>query len=398
VVDNAFVDLTGHNFEYCRSVCWAARSRGLDAEVLVHRQASPDVLRGLPARPVFRHLAYQRFCAWPALRPILDPILANLGFLWDLSRAMRGCRTPGDLVFLPNATYRQTFAVAAWLATSRRPRRVVTLFRYTLRRHEEGGGWQPAARLARASFRMLEAVSRRHELRLVSDSQRLAEEYAQLTCLPVHVVPIPHAASRGGVVAPPPTLAQDRPARFVMLGEARDDKGFPLLVEALERLRGPLSRGDLAVTVQCHLRDGAQSASHAARARLEAAGLPGVRLLTEPVDTATYHALLTESHAVLIPYRRGHYRSQTSGILTEALAAARPVVVTSGTWMADQTRAYGAGVCFEEGDPDDLARAILAVAEDLPSLGARALAAREDWLTRHTPEKLLEALLGEVGS
>ena len=53
-------------------------------------------------------------------------------------------------------------------------------------------------------------------------------------------------------------------------------------------------------------------------------------------------------------YLREGYIEPTSGIFAEALAAAKPVVVTAGTWMAGELGKSGSGVEFESNNIDDL--------------------------------------------
>ena len=110
--------------------------------------------------------------------------------------------------------------------------------------------------------------------------------------------------------------------------------------------------------------------------RLEQEAVGRVTLVPERLDEANYSELLRCLDVVLIPYQPEGYVEPTSGIFTEALAAAKPVVVPKGTWMARELAASGGGVEFEPGDADDLACKTIEVVRRYPEYLARAARGR----------------------
>lgn len=394
LADDYLRDYVGHSLEYARSLHEACRERGCGFVALGRRDLDPRLGDVLPLVPTFRHAGNATVFRIPGLRQVMDTLFINACFHRDLGRALASLAPTGATLFLPNATHRQMLGAALLLARTpaRAVAQTVLLFRYAARDHSRRDAWKPSAGLARLGFRLLEWAARRRKVRIVTDSESLAREYRALTRLPVEVVPIPHTPLEVPADAPP--LPSPPPVRFAMLGEARDNKGFPLLVDAIEALGPRLAAGAIALTVQCHIREGArEAASLAARERLERMSLPNLRLIDAPIDTAAYHGLLFASHAILVPYRRADYASQTSGIFTEAVAAGKPVVVTGETWMAEEALRLRCGATFRDGDAGDLARAIVEVAEDHPALEASTRRARETWLGFHNAANLCRALL-----
>ncbi len=106
--------------------------------------------------------------------------------------------------------------------------------------------------------------------------------------------------------------------------------------------------------------------------------MANVTFLQETLSTDAYYRLLGQADAVLLPYDAKIYRSRSSGVLTEALAAGKPVVVTENTWLSDQMTAFGGGVICRSGDPADLARAIRELGADYDAHRQRAEMGRND--------------------
>jgi hypothetical protein len=99
--------------------------------------------------------------------------------------------------------------------------------------------------------------------------------------------------------------------------------------------------------------------------------------------------MLAESDIVLCLYDAKIYRARSSGIMTEALAAGKPVIVPAETWMAHQLP-QGCGECFA--DRTSLVAAVQRIAVDYPHYHANVQRQRGQWLARHSPQTLLACL------
>jgi len=71
--------------------------------------------------------------------------------------------------------------------------------------------------------------------------------------------------------------------------------------------------------------------------------------------------------------------------------------VTDGTWMSAQLPEFGAGVTFRDGDPEDLARAILELRDNHSVLAAQARERGPKWAAYHNPDHFL-AVLFDIAS
>jgi glycosyltransferase involved in cell wall biosynthesis len=390
-VDPSIRDEVGHYAEYAHAVAGAARALSASVRILAHRAITPALVTLLGAEPTFRHDFWHRYVARPLLGPLLDTPVANLA-VWRELRGALG-RGPGadGVIFAPTTDHRQLFAWAAWIRTvppNARPT-LCLLLRYTYLDVGPPPVQARAASYARLGFAALGGVGR--WVRLLTDSRRLAVEYAALTTMPIEVVPIPHtdhiaesvAASEG---------EPGRAIRLVALGDARTEKGFVLLTEAIRRLQRAGALGRLEFVIQANIASPVYASLAAPRADLARLGPPAVRLIDRVLPREEYARLLGDADLVLLPYSRRVYYARTSGPFTEALAGGKPVIVTADTWMSEELEQYGAGLTFRDGDPSDLADAILQGRDRLPELSRAARARRTAWLHRHSPSALARTL------
>ena len=227
-------------------------------------------------------------------------------------------------------------------------------------------------------------------LRLYADTDALAQQYGALARgLPVGVMPIPHCLPPD---VPADTARPDGPLRIVYLGDARGEKGFHLLPGVVEVLAGGyLETGRARFVLQANISVAGDDGSlAAARQTLGGYAKEQVELLTEQLDMPAFHALVRSADIVLLPYDRQAYLRRSSGILIQALAAGRVVVVPAGTWMADQVD-EAASALF--GGAQDLAAAVAAALDRWPALSSAAQRRAASFRIQHDPSRFVAELL-----
>jgi glycosyltransferase involved in cell wall biosynthesis len=173
-----------------------------------------------------------------------------------------------------------------------------------------------------------------------------------------------------------------------------------VLADALPILEDALAKKRILVTIQCNVHHYEERTDRALR-QLEALQkrFPGaVHLVTSSLSSEEYYRMLAEADVILLPYRRGDYAARTSGIFAEALAAGKPVIVTTGTWMSAQLDHHGAGIGISDGAPQELAAAILRMEREHPAFASKALAGVSSWIAVHNDEQLLRSLLSYFGA
>lgn len=390
LVDSCLQDHWGHYFQYARSFYEAAARHGVDFRVWAHAHPIDSVREQLPLEPVFRPLPSSGWSLPKPLMFVLKLIEGNLVFYRDLASAPQKDLGRNAIVFASTTDHSQLLAWGLWLLRFR-PETAPTLvlmlhisyFRPLKKR------WLKSALWLRGELKILEILSRRYRIRLVTDSASLRDEYARITRLPIHVLPIPHTDSAATTSARRPA----GPLRIAVLGGARREKGFVELSQAIRELSEQNEMEDLQFLIQCYYSPKWGPEVGRSIEMLRSLRLPQVTLIEEALDAEAYRRLLSTADIVIVPYHRDRYYAATSGPFTEALAAAKPVIVTAGTWMSEQLSVFGAGLTFEDSSPADLARAIRTARDLYDDLSAQALQRQPAWVGYHNAENFFREFM-----
>lgn len=231
------------------------------------------------------------------------------------------------------------------------------------------------------------------KIRFYSDAPKLIQGYNALGAVQVQEIPIPFRQENLDALGLEQRgLEPSDPIHIVYLGDARTEKGYHLLPDLLLNLwEDYLAPNRAHLTIQSNYNiGGGEPDIVAAKVKLAQFPTQKVKLLEAPLTAQDYYALLKSADLVVLPYDPQNYQ-RTSGVLTEALAAGKPVVVPAGSWLAAQV-AENRGRIYE--NPDQLAGAVRSALENLPALtqGARAYAPL--WRQRQSPDRLIQILLG----
>lgn len=203
------------------------------------------------------------------------------------------------------------FCLALWCMPRREAMQVWVLYRLEVR-----PGWQ------NWYLHLLHAIVRRKlgapALRLLSDSEVVAETMHAVFGLPVTLMPIPHTEPPA---ATPPARAS---AKLVLWfpGLAMLEKGSDIA----QRLAG-LATPEAA---QCALAITDNITMPRTPGGCEVIALPPV------LPRADYLSWMHTADLVALPYDPNVYAARTSGIFVEAITAGRMPLTTAGTWMAHE--------------------------------------------------------------
>lgn len=296
----------------------------------------------------------------------------------------------GDILLINSLRHWSLEPVIEWLekvGPSRAPV-VVLILHYTP--HRQLGVPDAAASVYQKAFRRLANSPVRSRILLCTDSEQLSAEYRNLHDLPIAVLPVPHCGAPAGEAEPEHDVLS-----VVFAGEARADKGFDLLAPAIREVLSTSPRREVVFNIQAYGTEGRPEAAIRTKFPVSDA----VRVHSHPLDERQYEAFIGTADLVLIPYSTAPYRAQTSGIYCEAAALGIPVVVPSGTWMADQVLKRGGGVLFESGNAASLAQACLEALRNYGDLRQSAIRAAPAWRSFHNAANFighLKALIRDL--
>lgn len=165
--------------------------------------------------------------------------------------------------------------------------------------------------------------------------------------------------------------------RFISyLGDARTEKGLSLLLACIPDLT---VRAELFI--QCNLPNNTKAkAEQEMIKKLEAVKQQRNKRIfwqEEVLSDEEYQKAFISSKILVLPYLSERYEGRVSGILGEALINGVPVVVSPGTWLAEQVEMFGGGVVMKEYTNQGLLQAVDTILADLENYSGAAAKAGE---------------------
>jgi glycosyltransferase involved in cell wall biosynthesis len=434
LIDQAIVGRGGHHFEYALHVLRAAKDRGFAPVLAVNRHFPAGTVASMDIRPIYTYGAWLYQTAPRVARQfrrMLKPTGSGPGTDWD--GHSEGHSWVGHLL---NTCYqhvrRRTFACD----THRLFRRLAIdakdhVFLPTVSPMVLGGVWDyfrmcPDALKATWHFlfnhdpptspgispdnrdSLRSCLIRFHRLdasRLLfyTDSEDLTIQYNRLDACRFKTLPIPHTR-HGGASSQHP----NKTLCVAYLGDARVEKGYQHLPYIVRSLRDDLvasQRVRFEFQSNFPSSDGEREVVTAWR-ELQHYPPDMVRLVTRTLSTEAYEHFLDRADIILMPYDPKRYASRNSGILAEALAAGKPVVVPAGTWMARQvgeaeaTNArsmdsgpfpHAVGLVFHR--VEEIPSLLRRIIDSYPEYSRNARQFARSWIERHNALRLLATLL-----
>ena len=423
--DQSLKGLSGHYYEYDAAVCAAAVAKGHEVLLFAHATCRSDIsipstdvrawfstdwnsqassaavgikkiLYRLPA-PLRDSLAKaarsMRAVSGKYLRSraLRGPTPAAMRYCEECAGALREARcSDGDVVFVPTITADELFGLMTLIDSKSVAARLT--YHVVLRRDaaemDRPAGMQPAIS---ALFDLIgNAPPLRDAIRFYCDTAQLCEDFKKIapSAVSFELLPIPYPEFRPDAEALGRWSRHASP-RLAYLGGARTEKGFHLLPAAEKSVAdaGFSATWLLQAPVNTDLEE--PDVAHARRALL-GLNTASVQIIDAELSSSEFQSLLEAADIILLPYQPQAYRSRSSGILVQALAAGKVVVVPSGTWLSSETAGKGA---VEFGAASDFAHAVVRAVERLSDLKQEAKSRARSYSTYHKASTLVEILL-----
>jgi glycosyltransferase involved in cell wall biosynthesis len=293
-----------------------------------------------------------------------------------------------DRVLMTVATQCEARAFAAWLAELPARKRPFILLLFVSDRWNRKGPEERERQVAEFRTLAAELAGRGPavERRLLFACHTPGGRDELVSLLGTRVLLAPMAELEAGIVpADRPVPSVQGPPRVAVVGGARPEKGFdrlPAIVQA--------SRERTAAVFLLQLFN-EQLSPEEWDALCRLAEEPGVEAARGQLDRAGYLGLFAAADLMLFPYSRIPYKQRPSGIFSEAVLSGLPVVVPSGTWLAEQVEeGAAAGVVYEGDEPEAVATGLARCIADLPALQAQARERAPAWRRRHSLETFLD--------
>lgn len=384
ILDPAIRNTTGHYLSYAHKVALAAESLGFTTWIITHLdvEAWNTESKSINIIPFFNKHVWDEF---EEERDGRDSKF-QAASMW-IENAIRQLHqrfqfVVDDHLLWPTVTPRQfPGLVSTFTASDLRHIHAEILIRYQSEWYEH-----PAVM---AALEVLERMPGR--VVLSTDSELLSRELGVLTSLPVAVRPIPHVHNQAAGLLLGTSGGTVGPLAISMLGNAREEKGFVLLLQALPLISAVYDGAvPLRFVIQCNEPD---LACRDALDEYISVQNIDVEWIREAISDEEYDLRVAQSALVLAPYDEGVYRARTSGIGLDALLRGVPIIATTGTWLS---RILPRSAIFELSARSvaGLASAILEAVTQIDELTRQARIAQPNIARTHNAVAFVRQVIG----
>lgn len=236
----------------------------------------------------------------------------------------------------------------------------------------------------------------RRRIHLYSDSEMLIDEYRRAGLKGVCLLPIPHLPELGKAT----NDGIGKKLKIVYVGGVRFDKGFQFLPGIVRYLQSVPELQEYEIIAQAHMEDIASDCERIELTKyIDELKNFGVKLYRNTFISEEYCRFLNDADIILLPYDNNVQQKRyycTSGILAEAIALGKVVVVPSETWLSQQIANSKSGVIFDS--PEQLPEKVKQCILNYPTLKKNAMAYITEWRKIHSIEKYCEILLNSNNS
>jgi glycosyltransferase involved in cell wall biosynthesis len=394
IVEEALKNHTGHWYEYDKAVYDIDIAAGVEVTVAANRSVERSICGELNAVPLFAYTNWDNIYNHPAAwRRYLGVLLHNVRVYRTMDRFLRKVE-PFDCVFVPTVIIFHLLAWRVLLARhrGRRFQRLVLFIRNnagSYRKDSRLPAFKRSTNLLKWALQSFSSHIKSGHVVMATDSARLAAEYRDLCGLDFEVFPhaMTHFLNRT-------EKSEVGPITFSCLGPARMEKGIDVLQAAMRKVFDQAPQLNVRFVIQWNVPIVIDASGAVLKPDPAPAADPRVTIISGDLDSAAYSRLLTETDCMVLPYRRESYFARISGVAVEAMTGGIPILYTRDTWVEDAVSQMGAGLSVDDGDADDLASKIIALAGDFAAFKRRAVARTEIARRYYSPDHFLEKLWG----
>lgn len=360
IVEDALRDRKGHWAEYIATFRRGLEQLGDEVTILCDRRAEDFILTSLEAQPLLPESIWHRMGdgAGALTRYLRVPLHAIRTWHSIRNYFHKYFRDPSpDVIFVPTVLPHHLLGWYFLLKSGflRKKTRLLLFFPNLPLKIASSGEihWipSPTARLMVWIFEKLRPLVESRRVVLGVETEQMRGALAQLTGLPVLYLPHPVEALPGGSAEKSQSLC------FAAYGVARAEKGSDLFQAAIEKYLTNYPESRIRFAIQwidsfedeCGNRIGvSEILSKSER----------VEVISSFFKKGEYAERLSETSALVLPYRGSSYMLRVSRVVIEAMVNGLPVITTEGTTLWDQLREFGAGECCRNEDVDSLVLAI----------------------------------------
>lgn len=387
IFDSALVrNASGHHYWETKALVDELVRQGATTRLFSHRFApTADEFPGIPITPAFSLFLYESVSdddRWSALENF---IVHNRTFFSELA-SLDPAQFRNSIVVFPTVGESQLLGIFRWLSTF--PEEAAPKAALCLRPSFAWSNSDHTTGLYKTVWKDCPPEIR-NRVAVFGRTPQIADMFVKHTGMPTRVFPHPIPEDLAAFRANSGTAPMD-PMVISFVGGLRRERGGEFVADVAKQCSG------LAVRFFIQLRHG-RDTDIDAEILTALAGLPHVRLHAGALERSDYCRAIADS-VVLLAYKPSEYRWRDSGVYHEAKFLDAPVLVTAGTFMADEVMRSGNGLVIEDFTVPAIVDCIARAQRELPALREAAALVGKDARERHGVDHCLDALAAPFGS
>jgi glycosyltransferase involved in cell wall biosynthesis len=391
MIEPELIGYNGHLFNYAKSISDCLIGTSTSFKIFVSKNCERKILKEINSSVVFDKLPngsiFNNFIG----RFVIAVFQYNFHLYKGLRIISKKETLKNKLLFFGTIQHIHLFGLIAWIALSKKnnlPKSIIltlrlSIYRYDINRWAASYIWYVIA------FRLIDLIKNKCKVSFITDSNKLQEEFAKITKIKIHLLPIPHTINNLENNGLDSKIAKDK-LTFASLGNARKPKGFGILVDAIIELSDDVNFSKFHFLLQSNCAKNDDYILVKIN-EIKNRNFKNVELLEKELSEKDYYSLIQKSNVIIIPYDQSVYFANTSGILTEAISYAKPIIVTEGTWMSENMP-EGVGVTFKDKNSSDLVKKMKLIAEKYSDFKSNLIQKSITWNEYHNATNFLKML------
>jgi len=396
IVEPNLIKQTGHPMEYASAILRNCRKTGIEAHCIANRRVHTEiqerlgnVLAGI-TNGCFDRLEDQ-----------------GCTFLRDLEALNSTFRfTDSDLVLVPTSYVNEMVGINRYL----RGHLGRQCPRFALWFHQLFPPTTVFTDSLRASYQKIwtsrladafEGTFGQNKLSLwTTPSTLLNEAYSKLAARRVGILPNPCDYEPEYPEFKTANMCETKVLKYAFLGDGRYEKGLLLVLLSILESQ---DRSNSYIIQDIDTR-GYSSAefSMLQKAKGQLSSWRNIQFLNHPLEGRQFYRLIHSVDVLLLPYHPLSYDRRVSSIFIQAAQCAKPVVVTSGSWLSEEVRRFSAGKKFTYGRTIQetvlrLTRARLRVEDQIEKYRLASKGAANFYIDRYSTRSFMGELLSSIG-
>ena len=376
-----WVDRFGHFGPWERRVRQAARDSGLEYRSLASKALVPEAeselrvfthgtLSSEPFDPALFELELREQLALVAGTGHRVYVVFYTADVWHLPSMLAVARDHPDMLFAVNLMRAHTRIAEA----------------HARQRSSGTADSDPSIRLLASC---LEAATGTNLLVCI-DTEAIAAAVEEITGVGIPTWPMISVADPDQLKREKSGSRRRHRVRLVAPIQTQRGKGLSAVLALAEGMHASLRRGRVSLAARFLAQSGDTARDLEWADRLTQLG---GELIEGDLTDDQYVQMISEADIVLLPYRSDIFRTRTSGVLLDAVAAGTPIVATRGTWAGDLVERFAIGATFRDGDVDHLLTAVRWTILHRRALRRRLIHQRDAILEDFAPVRMIEFLV-----